>query len=216
MATLNEITYNLALQVGKAEDNVFLERVKFMVGYYRALLIRQDQLRNHSLPTHFIQAIDCLEMEASSAMECCDAVDIGCDVWRTKRTIPRPVRLYDGSSFAYVGGVDGVTPYQPTTPIQVEYMQYSKYAGRGAQYVYRNDRIYVVNARPAKILVRGIFERPEQLGDYLCCDGSPVFAEDKEYPVSMDMVQRITQSILATELSVQNPQDDHDEVQLNQ
>lgn len=216
MATLNEIVYNIALQVEKADDAVLLERLKFIVGYYRAQFIRQDQQRNHSIPPQFIQSLECLEMEAANAMECCDGEDIGCEVWKTKQKIPRPVRLYDGSVFGYVGSVDGKVPYQATTGVQAQYSNYSKWSKGVAQYIYTNDRIYVLNARPAEILVRGIFERPEELGIYQCCDSTPVFTEDKEYPMSMDMVQRVTQSILATEMQLENRQNDNDEVQLSE
>lgn len=216
MATLNEIAYNIALQVEKADDAVLLERLKFMVGYYRAQFIRQDQQRNHSLPSQFLQAIDCLEMEASNSMECCNGVDIGCETWRTKKKVPRPVRIYDGSEFAYVGTVDSREPYQRTTGVQAEYSKYNKWTKYQPRYIYTNDRIYVINARPQMILVRGIFERPEELAGYVCCDGTAVFSEDKPYPISMDMVQRVTQSILGTEMQLENRQNDNDEVQLSE
>ena len=216
MATLNEIVYNIALQVEKADDAVLLERLKFHVAYYRAQFIRQDQRRNHSLPSQFLQKLDCLEMEAASAMECCSTEDIGCTVWRTKKTIPRPVRIYDGSEFAYVGTVDAKEPYQRTTGVQAEYAKYNKWTADGARYIYANDRIYVLNARPSKILLKGIFEQPQELAAYLCCDGNAIFSEDKQYPISMDMVQRVTQSILSTEMQLENRQNDSDEVQLSE
>jgi hypothetical protein len=216
MATLNEIVYNIALQVEKSDDAVLLERLKFMVAYYRAQFIRQDQTRNHSLPSQFIQTIDCLEMEAASSMECCNVEDIGCEVWRTKKTLPRPVRIYDGNEFAYVGTVDSKEPYQRTTGVQASYASHSKWMPNMARYIYANDRIYVINARPSKILVKGIFEQPQELAAYLCCDNTAAFSEDKNYPISMDMVQRITQSILATEMHLENRQNDNDEVQLSE
>ena len=216
MATLNEIVYNIAEQKGKPDDAVLLERLKFMVGYYRAQFIRQDQRRNHSLPSQFVQSLDCLEMEAANAMECCTTVDIGCDVWRTKKTIPRPVRIYDGSEFAYVGTSDGKQPYQRTTGVQAEYSRHNKYTANIPQYIYTKDRIYVLNARPEKILLKGVFEQPEELEGFTCCDNTAVFTADKEYPMSMDMVQRVTQSILSVEMQQENPQLDSNEVQLSE
>lgn len=216
MATLNEIVYNIAEQMNRSDDAVLRERIKFMVGYYRAQFIRQDQQRKHSLPSHFVQTLDCLEMEASNAMECCEVEDIGCEVWRTKLKVPRTVRVYDGSEFAYVGSVDAKQPYQRTTAVQAEFSRYNKFTSRLPQYMYTKDRIYVLNARPKKILVKGIFEKPEELEAFKCCDGSTVFTEDMEYPISLDMVQRITQSMLATEMRLENPQDDNDEVQLRE
>ena len=216
MATLNEIVYNIALQVEKADDAVLLERLKFHVAYYRAQFIRQDQKRNHSLPSQFVQKLDCLEMEEANAMECCTVEDIGCTVWRTKKTFPRPVRIYDCSEFGYVGTVDSKQPYQRTTGVQAEYAAHNKWTSSQPRYIYANDRIYVLNARPSKILLKGIFEQPQDLAGYTCCDNTAAFSEDKQYPISMDMVQRVTQSILSTEMQLENRQNDSDEVQLSE
>jgi|TARA_R100001510_G_scaffold51875_1_gene52086 hypothetical protein len=217
MATLNEIVYNIAEQVNKADDTVLLNRLRFMVGYYRAQFIRQDQRRNHSIPSQFIQKLDCLEMEAANAMECCTTTDIGCTVWRTKKEIPKPVRVYDGSEFAYVGTVDGKKPYQRTTGVQAEFASYNRYTPAHPRYIYANNRLYVLNATPSSILVKGIFEQPEELEGFVCCDStSKVFTADTEYPMSMDMVQRVTQSILATEMRLESPVDDSNEVQLSE
>ncbi len=216
MATLNEIVYNIATQVGKPDDAVLRERIKLMVAYYRALFIRQDQQRNFSVPSQFIQSLDCLEMEEASAMECCYQENIGCTVWRTKLKVPRPVRLYDGTDFTYVGTVDGKQPYQRTTPVQADYSRYSKWSKVLPQYIYTNDRIYVYNTTPIKILVRGIFEDPTHLEEYLCCNNSVAFTSDMEYPMSMDMVQRVTQSILSLELRLEDRADDASEVQLSE
>ncbi len=216
MATLNEIVYNLATQVGKPDDVVLRERLKMMVAYYRALFIRQDQQRNFSIPSQFIQQLDCLEMEEASAMECCYQENIGCTVWRTVKKVPRPVRLYDGSDFIYVGTVDAKQPYQRTTAVQADYSRYSKWSKQHPQYIYTNDRIYVYNTTPKKILVKGIFEDPSDLYGYVCCNNTEIFTADMEYPMSMDMVQRVSQSILSLELRLEDRTDDASEIQLSE
>jgi hypothetical protein len=112
--------------------------------------------------------------------------------------------------------VDGKEPYQRTTGVQAEYAKHNKFTAKGPRYIYANDRIYVLNARPARILVKGIFEQPQDLAGHTCCDNTAAFSEDKEYPISMDMVQRITQSILGSEMQLENRQNDSDEVQLSE
>jgi len=219
MATLNEIVYNIALQVEKADDTVLLERLKFMVGYYRAQFIRQDQKRNHSIPSQFIQKLDEVSMSAQPAVEGLTPTEFGCEVWRSSK-IPKPVRLYDGSTFAYVGTVDGKTPYQEVNGVQADYAAHGKYNKQYPRYCYKNERIYVYNARPSAITIKGIFEQPQELfGSTANIDRtSPLdqLPEDREYPISMDMIQRITQSILATEMRVENRQNESDEVQLSE
>jgi|9_EtaG_2_1085328.scaffolds.fasta_scaffold00300_8 hypothetical protein len=219
MATLNEIVYNIALQVEKADDTVLLERLKFMVGYYRAQFIRQDQKRNHSIPSQFIQKLDEVAMSAQPAVDGLGTTDFGCEVWRSAK-IPKPVRLYDGSTFAYVGTVDGKTPYQEVNGVQADYAAHGKYNKQYPRYCYKNERIYVYNASPVAITIKGIFEQPQELFEFTAdidrALPNPPLPEDKEYPISMDMIQRITQSILATEMRVENRQNESDEVQLSE
>ena len=219
MATLNEIVYNIALQVEKPDDTVLLERLKFMVGYYRAQFIRQDQKRNHSIPSQFIQKLDEVSMSAQPAVDGLSFMEFGCEVWRSSK-IPKPVRLYDGSTFAYVGTVDGKTPYQEVNGVQADYAAYGKYNKQYPRFWYKKELIYVFNTRPAAITIKGIFEQPQELfGDTANIDRtSPLdqLPEDREYPISMDMIQRITQSILATEMRVENRQNESDEVQLSE
>jgi hypothetical protein len=219
MATLNEIVYNIALQVEKADDTVLLERLKFMVGYYRAQFIRQDQKRNHSIPSQFIQKLQEVQMSSRPAVDDIGGTDFGCEVWRSDK-IPKPVRLYDGSTFAYVGTVDGKTPYQEVNGVQADYAAHGKYNKQYPRYCYKNERIYIYNARPSAITIKGIFEQPQELFGFTAdidrALPSPPLPEDREYPISMDMVQRITQSILATEMRVENRQNESDEVQLSE
>ena len=219
MATLNEIVYNIALQVEKPDDTVLLERLKFMVGYYRAQFIRQDQKRNHSIPSQFIQKLQEVQMSNQPAVSGIGGTDFGCRVWRSGK-IPKPVRLYDGSTFAYVGTVDGKTPYQEVNGVQADYAAYGKYNKQYPRYCYKNERIYVFNASPSAITIKGIFEQPQELFEFTADIDrglpTPDLPEEREYPISMDMIQRITQSILATEMRVENRQNDSDEVQLSE
>jgi hypothetical protein len=56
--TLNEIAYNIADASGRGTNAAYIERLKFQIKYYRALLIRRDQERNSYLPDAFIQTIE--------------------------------------------------------------------------------------------------------------------------------------------------------------
>tara|TARA_B100000683_G_scaffold275513_1_gene326562 strand:+ start:197 stop:1225 length:1029 start_codon:yes stop_codon:yes gene_type:complete len=56
--TLNEIAYNIADASGRGTNAAYIERLKFQIKYYRALLIRRDQERNTYLPDAFIQTIE--------------------------------------------------------------------------------------------------------------------------------------------------------------
>jgi hypothetical protein len=209
--TLNEIVYNLADITGKTDVPHFLERLKFNVMYYRALLIRRDQERNTHLPEQFMQSF-CMEMEKVNASECCD-VEIDCIIMRSKKKLPSPIRLKNGSPLTYVGTLDNLKSYAPMSVGELPFIGHSTFTGKVARYFVQNDYLYIVNAKPIKVVVKGIFEDPRDLKDF-DCDGD-CYDDDNSFPITADMVQRITQSLLAGELQILLP-GDGGEVKVNE
>ena len=195
--TLNEIVYNLADIVGKTDVPHFVERLKFNVMYYRALLIRRDQERNSYLPEQFMQSF-CMEMEK---------------VMKSKKKLPSPIRLKNGSPLAYVGTIDNLKSYAPMSVGELPFIGSSPFTGKIARYFVQEEYLYIINAKPKKVNVKGIFEDPRDLLEF-DCDGD-CYSDDNAFPITADMVQRITQSLLAGELRMLTP-DDGGEVKVNE
>lgn len=209
--TLNEIVYNLADIVGKTDTPHFIERLKFNVMYYRALLIRRDQERNSFIPEQFMQSL-CVDMIKVDASECCD-VTVDCVIMRSVKKLPSPIRLKAGSPFAYVGTIDNLKSYAPMSVGELPYVSHSTFTGHSARYFIQNGYLYIVNSKALKVAVKGIFEDPRDLMEYDCLEDC--YSDDSQFPITADMVQRITQALLSGELQLRT-MDDGAEVKINE
>lgn len=202
MASLNQIVYNLAEAAGDATNTVLIERLKFQVEYYRALLIRRDSVQNFNIPDALTTTIT-YNMEWVNAVEGCN-VALPCQILRTTEQVPTPVNTKNASGFLYVGAVDGQESYQYVSAEQLVYALTGKFTGNSPKYFYSGGYIYTVNSSAMCIDVKMVVEAPVTGGS----SGSPCIDPDDEYPITMDMVQRVTQSILAGELRVHRADDD--------
>jgi hypothetical protein len=132
---------------------------------------------------------------------------------RSKQKLPSPIRLKNGSPFTYVGTLDNLKSYAPMSVGELPFIGHSSFTGKVARYFVQNDYLYIVNAKPIKVVVKGIFEDPRDLKDF-DCDGD-CYDDDNSFPITADMVQRITQALLAGELQILLP-DDGGEVKVNE
>lgn len=215
MSTLAQITYNIASSIDRQDDDVFIKRLEFMVQYYRSLLMKRDIDTGRKIPQQFIQSLGCLETIEVDASECC-SIEVGCTVRRTKENIPSTLRLKSGNYFSYVGTIDGMKSFDQAQDGEIPYYKYSKYVKQKPYFVYKNDYIYIFNTEAEAINVKGIFENPLDVAAFNNCNGEDCFDSNSQYPVSLDLVQQITQSIMNAELRVENPQNDNNEININE
>lgn len=193
MPTLNQIAYNIAGAADKNTDPVFLNRLKFQIEYYRALFLRRDAQNNVGIPDAVVQT-RILEMEWVPAVDAC-GVSLPCKILKSKDKLCAPINLKGQTGFIYVGAVGGSQSYQYVTPEQLVYSLSSKWTSSQPKYFFKDRYLYVTEGAPMCLEVRMACESPatggeEGVDDLGCLD------HDAEYPVSMDMVQRITEAIL--------------------
>ena len=204
MASLNQIVYNLAEQAKDPTNQVLVERLKFMVEYYRALFLRRDAERNFNMPDKNTQHLT-FEMEWVPSVEAC-GVALPCQFLRTKEMVPAPLNAKGKSGFLYVGTPDGTESFQYVVEGQVPYAVTGKFSGSQPKYFYKNSRIYLVNSSTMCIDVKLIAESPVT-GGLAGGGGVTCLDPDAEYPITMDMVQRVTEAIFKNELSNYRPTD---------
>tara|TARA_B100001093_G_scaffold518984_1_gene605874 strand:- start:3887 stop:4519 length:633 start_codon:yes stop_codon:yes gene_type:complete len=193
MATLNQIAFNIANAAGKNTDPVFVNRIKFQIEYFRALFLRRDAERNFGIPDAFVQT-RVLDMEWVPAVEAC-GVSLPCQILKSKEKICTPINLKGQTGFVYVGAVGGSESFQYVSPEQVVYALQSKFTGNQTKYFYKDGYLYVTEGSPMCVEVRMACESPATGGEE-GVEGLGCIDHDAEYPVTMDMVQRITEAIL--------------------
>lgn len=114
----------------------------------------------------------------------------------------------------------------PITPGNYEYSYFTKFNANAPKYFYQNGRIYTLNLptedpvigsnfKTPALFVRGIFEDVDELRGFTYI-GEPCYNDNDAYPVTADMIQQITQSILAAEYRLENPENDNNEIKVNE
>ncbi len=212
MATLKQIAYEIAERQGRATDSAFIEQTKFEVEAMRSLLFRRDFERNNVIPLQLIQSIRGLDVIEIDITEI-PGLDVGCKIYRTKKQIPAPMNLKGMNAFTFVGTVDLKRNYSYIEPIRLGYLKFNRYDQTPMGYFYLNGYLYLT-VNPKKISIMYVIDEPSKLGNFIGSDGMPVFTEDSDYPITMEMVTRVTTSILS---SVANtPKGDDHEINVDE
>lgn len=199
MATLNEIAYNIAENLND-QSEILINRLKFSIVYYRAMLIRRDYTRNNHLPESLLQEL-VLDMEKIKYHD-----PVRHEFIRSKSKPPVPIRI-SGPVFHYVGGVDRKTPYQFIYPEQMEYQNHNKWVCKPPGYSYIDGYVTVHNISAGKVVIRGVFEDPSKVDEFKSENGEniPCPTGDEEFPIPYDMIDIITKGILSGEMSIRRP-----------
>jgi len=226
MATLNELAYDLLnkLEGGRSTHNSYisLDQIKFNINYYRSLLIHRDIERTSLNRESFEQRINVsLEITADS-----DLSDIKFFV-RSIDELPKIVR----ANHRYLLNVYNTTTdkvYPVNNYHRMKYTMYNQFTKDASRAYLLDNYLYLhknllaeqleelinsgegelsVDEFNPNIVVRGIFEDPREV--HLHNGVDPEEIDDKPYPISGDMIQRINQSIINgnLELIQQMPND---------
>ena len=196
--TLNQLAYSLAQTLEKENDPQFVELARYSYIHYRSMFIRRDQEKNKILPSKVLQQIVC-DMVIVKNTEIAGE-SIGKEISRSKEPIPSLIRLKSRDACDYIVSIDGLSPFSVISPGDAQYIEYSQFTRSIPRVYLRRGYLYVVNKKPAKILVEGAFEDPTKLERYLRPDDTLAYTESMDFPLPDDMIQGITSGLLSGEL----------------
>lgn len=203
MSTEREIVYNiLNIHTGGRISDDFIpayNQVKFMLKYCRAMFIRRDLDVNWFSSKIYEQDLGELKMIPVDKAEA-PCFELGCNVYRTEKKLPKFLRLKAKEGITFTGAVDKTTRIDLILPERAPFIKYSKYTNSIPRLYYLNGYIYSTSDDLIYINVRGILENPEDANNYLC-DGEACYTNDSEYPLPADMIQQITDLILSKEMA---------------
>jgi hypothetical protein len=205
MTSLNEIVYNILnlLRGGRTSntDHLSLEQIKYMVKYYRAVFLRRDQERNLNRSSAFEQELGFITLESVDPSEV-TGINSGEMVYKTSRQIPKPLRLKRSEAITYVSVDNKVgPPLSMLDSVRTPWQRFNKYTSDKPFVFIRDNYLYVTgDFYGDKIYVRGIFEDPEAVFNFAQEDGIAIYDEDSPFPISGDMLEGITKSIVSGEL----------------
>jgi len=192
--TLNELAYAQAELQGKSEDHTFIERMKFSIIGYRALLIRRDVARNASISRQYQQSfvLDGFEFHDLTDSE------------RSRIQLPVDVRLKNSNGITRVQGEDSGNIYYPCSVESLRYMEYSKFSSEQLRYFISEGYLHLHPCEDDLVRVTGIFEDPRKVPGYK--------GDNFAFPIPADMAQQIAQAVLSTETNQPN---DNNEVKID-
>jgi ribosomal protein L21E len=202
--TLNEIAYNLLnlLRGGRSnhDEHISLDQLKFNIKHYRAMFVRRDFAKNGIITRHLEQDLGCLNLIKVDSAKCC-GFETGCDVYRTELKLPRTIRFNFKDAITFVGTVDGLTTIPLINSNIIKYLVYDKYTANNSKAYMINDYMYLYNPGDMSYLnIKGVFENPEDLKDFQCETGICYDDSASDFPIPMDMLSTINQSLITGEL----------------
>lgn len=199
MLTLYDLHAQLdeAIAVNSVESSFSYELYTDLINGQRSLWLRNEYNKNRSVDPNVIQTLRCLELELVNPIDCCITVPTGCKVLRTTRQIPNTIEFYFTKGIVSVGPANIMKPRY----VLVDYSRIP-YVGHGrttqnAIYTFLYDGyLYVISRNQShKLLqyltVRGLFEDPTMLGDFIDCNNETCWSPAEPYPINMWMWEYI-------------------------
>jgi hypothetical protein len=187
MITLNQISSDIASNLGQPFNHELKERIKDIVKAEFATYIRQS-IERHGIDDQLILSY-ISEVEEITKAGLPITEDIKIHKFRTKNKVPATVRYSRDSPFIFVGSVDEGISY-PYRDIRTNY--YSSFFfsnGKITTYHLENGYIFIeslhpINFKAKYIKIKDIFESPEQiLSMYDNNDG-----QDIQLPLPIDII----------------------------
>lgn len=200
--SLKEIAEILAERAGRQFDAAFLAEMKVVVAYWRSRLI-VDSLNSRPKDRKFftrwieIPLIEVPISQFEGFPECATIMRTECEVFS-------PIRA-NSKLFDYIGKLDRMNLINLYEPYEVKDLASSRYTGDVIRAMRINGYIYIAGPGANNIPGLAISGIPEDLEDYnRCCNkcSSECYDDDKPYPASQDIIQRIIQAALSTELRI--------------
>jgi hypothetical protein len=182
-----------SLAINSVESSFSYEFYTDLINEQRSLWLRNEYNKNRTIDPYVIQSLSCVPMELVDPIQCCVTVPNGCKVLRSVSQIPNTIEFF------YTKGIASVGPADITRPrfILVDYSRVP-YVGNGRTnqnsiYAFIYDQyIYLISRGPnvnliTNITIRGIFEDPTSLANFLDCSGGSCYSIDDPYPLNLWM-----------------------------
>ena len=205
MASLNQLAYSTLLKMRphlSDDENLDIREVKEEYHRQRALWIRNDLNKNHTIDPNITQTIPCAELTVVDSSTCCD-VDLGCDILRTNIRIPNFIELHKEPAIVRIGPMDNLGIKYTVVPVdRLPYVGNGRYNKNhvyafildGYIYVYSKSIVYKYLER---ISIRGVFENPQELHTIIdTCSNDVCYSDDDTYPLNRWMVPYIEAEVM--------------------
>jgi hypothetical protein len=192
-----------ALAINSIESSFSYEFYTDLINEQRALWLRNEYNKNRSIDPYVIQTLGCAELELVNPIQCCVNTPAGCPVLRTKKKIPNTIELYFTKGITSIGAADITKPrFVLIDYSRVPFVGHGRTTAKSIYTFIYDQYIYVFSKDPSVnlikyITIRGIFEDPTSLGDFInCTTNDKCWSPYDPYPINQWMWAYIKPYIL--------------------
>lgn len=207
----SELIFNIKnLRAGgvQSDDEQISDRqFYFIINYYRAKLVRQEQFQYGATNRSELQDLGQVDLIMSDPHECgCPEID-AC-ILRTENAIPKTLSFAGRDhAFTFVGMYGGMS-WQEQTWQSGPWSTFAPYTGENTKWILKGDYIYIINPPTEQLTymnIQGVFEDPleaEQFRTCDCDDDTPcVDSFDFEYPIEAHLIDTLMKMIMESEVT---------------
>lgn len=196
MPSLLKIVGSLAARVDQPFNVDLQEELKHIIEYKRANYTQQFIQKHPEQRQFFIQKMT-VELEKVPADECAPVE--GCEILRTKCSLPQPVRN-STTLFDFVGDASFMNGYGKQDPSFIQDVSANRFTGKKPKWYYMDNKIYIYNTTTIeRIGVRGVFEEPSAV-NACACDPADCLQDTDDYPIALDLLNAIVRDTIKVEL----------------
>ncbi len=194
--------------VSSDDDRLTKRQIAFIVSYYRAKLIKQDQDKGRLNIASYTQNIGSVELIQADKNGCCSGGEC---ILRSKYQLPKPLETNRALNITFVGLVDG-TPFTKTYHNAAYWSSAAKFTGKIPRWYWLDGYIYVISP-PTLMLktinIQGVFEDPVEAAKFdscVCNNGGDCEGITRnfnyDYPMPLHHVDTLIKLIAQTELQI--------------
>lgn len=108
----------------------------------RQLLVAQQARKRQKISDWNFVVLPCVELIEVPAHECPCLGDIGCNVFRTKWPLPKPLTDLNTHLISFVVSIDNTEIYNEASREEIIYVKGNKYTSSRPRYVIENSHLY--------------------------------------------------------------------------
>jgi hypothetical protein len=199
MLTLYDLHAQLdeAIAVNSVESSFSYELYTDLINGQRSLWLRNEYNKNRSIDPNVLQDLRCVELELVNPIDCCITVPTGCKVLRTKKQIPNTIEFYFTKGIVSVGPADIMKPrYILADYSRIPYIGHGRTTQNAIYTFLYGGYLYVTSRNLSHrtmqyLTIRGLFEDPTMLGDFIDCNNQACWSPAEPYPLNMWMWEYI-------------------------
>lgn len=208
--SLNTLAYDifeLSKGVISDDDSIDYRQIKFWINTQRALWLRNEFNKNRTIDEGFIQDLGCVEMEDVDSSQCCN-IQSGCTIKRSVLEIPQTIERNNEPTITSIGPVNPVEKRWRLVPYSnIQFVGKGRFSKNLIYPFILNNHIYLMfNAdnQTAKLIkyisIRGVFEDPTKVKDFVDCSGVSCYTDDNRYPINLWLWNYMKASIVKSNL----------------